>query len=83
MTKLLKLSWKERYFLLEAKVIALEAENEALRRENQQLKARIRELEEKLSANSSNSSKPPSQDPFRTKRSSEPSGKKPGGQPGR
>jgi transposase len=59
---------KERYFQLEA--------------ENRQLKAKIQELEEKLKTNSSNSSKPPSQDPFRPKRSSKPTGKKPGGQPG-
>ena len=85
----LKLSWKERCFQLEAKFAALEAriafleaENEALRIENRQLKARIVELEEKLNTNSNNSSKPPSQDPFRPQRSSEPTGKKPGGQPG-
>ena len=40
------------------------------------------ELKEKLGANSSNSSKPPSQDPNRKSRRSESTGKKPGGQPG-
>jgi transposase len=47
-----------------------------------QLEAKVLELEEKLKTNSNNSSKPPSQDPFRSKRSSAPTGKKPGGQPG-
>jgi transposase len=41
-----------------------------------------RELKEKLGTNSSNSSKPPSQDPNRTSRRSKPTGKKTGGQPG-
>jgi transposase len=40
------------------------------------------ELKEKLGTNSSNSSKPPSHDPNRATRRSEPTGKKPGGQPG-
>lgn len=40
------------------------------------------ELKEKLGTNSSNSSKPPSQDPNRKSRRSESTGKKPGGQPG-
>ena len=70
-----ELTWKERYFRLEARFLQLEAENR-LR------KAKIFELEEKLNTNSRNSSKPPSQDPFRAKRSSTPTGKKPGGQPG-
>ena len=58
--------------------------------ENRLLKERIFILEERLShyeqrKNSSNSSTPPSQDPFREKRTTslrEKSGKKPGGQPG-
>lgn len=41
-----------------------------------------KKLKEKLGTNSSNSSKPPSQDPHRSSRSSQPTGKKPGGQPG-
>lgn len=36
--------------------------------EIQILKAEIRELKEKLNTNSSNSSKPPSQDPFRARK---------------
>ena len=63
-----KIDWKERYFKLLEKVEALEAE--------------IKELREKLNTNSNNSSKPPSQDPFRKSRATQPSGKKPGGQPG-
>ncbi len=46
------------------------------------LEQRIKELEEKLNTNSSNSSKPPSQDPFRFRKQKEPSGKKRGGQQG-
>jgi len=44
-----KIDWKKLYFELLVKVAALEAE--------------IKELREKLSTNSNNSSKPPSQDP--------------------
>ena len=63
-----KIDWKKLYFELLEEVTALKAE--------------IKELREKLNSNSNNSSKPPSQDPFRKSRSSQPSGKKPGGQPG-
>lgn len=42
----------------------------------------IQALKEKLGTNSSNSSKPPSQDPNRTSRRSKPTGRKRGGQPG-
>jgi len=63
-----QIDWKERYFELLKRVEALEAENK-----------RLREL---LDTNSKNSSKPPSQDPFRLKRDSKPSGRKQGGQPG-
>src|SRR3989338_5167120 len=77
-----RIDWKARYFqllervtALESRVIALEAENLVLKKENH-------DLREKLNANSGNSSKPPSQDPFRKNRSNKPSGKKPGGQPG-
>lgn len=60
----------------------LQEENKRLREENRQLKARIAELEEKLKTNSNNSSKPPSQDPYRSKKPKSPSDKKAGGQPG-
>jgi hypothetical protein len=63
-----QINWKERYFELLKKVEALEAE--------------VRRLRELLETNSKNSSKPPSQDPFRSKRHTEPSGRKQGGQPG-
>ncbi len=63
-----QIDWKERYFKLLEKVAVLEAE--------------IKRLKELLDTNSKNSSKPPSQDPFRPKRSSDPSGRKQGGQPG-
>lgn len=62
-----QINWKERYFELLKRFEALEAE--------------VRQLREQLNTNSKNSSKPPSQDPFRS-RSSKPSGRKPGGQPG-
>jgi transposase len=63
-----QINWKERYFQLLERVAALEAE--------------IKELKEKLNTNSNNSSKPPSQDPFRRTRSNKPTGRRPGGQPG-
>lgn len=50
--------------------------------EIQALKILIRELNEKLNSNSSNSSKPPSQDPFRSVRKKKGTGLKQGGQPG-
>lgn len=50
--------------------------------ENKVLKTKIRELEEKLNTNSSNSSKPPSQDPFRSKRPKKPTGRHQGAQKG-
>ncbi len=43
--------------------------------EIQTLKAEIKELKEKLNTNSSNSSKPPSQDPFRAPRTTKPTGR--------
>lgn len=61
-------SLKQELSVLKMRIVVLEAENQALR--------------EKLNTNSQNSSKPPSQDPNRPKRDSQPSGKKPGGQPG-
>jgi transposase len=63
-----QINWKERYFDLLKRVEALEAE--------------IKRLRELLDTNSKNSSKPPSQDPFRLKRDCKPSGRKQGGQPG-
>lgn len=47
-----------------------------------QLKQEIATLKDKLNTNSSNSSKPPSQDPNRKTRKAKPTGKKRGGQPG-
>lgn len=84
-----QIDWENRYFqllerlaVLEARIVVLEAENLALKSENLALKAENRDLREKLNTSSGNSSKPPSQDPFRKTRSNTPSGKKPGGQPG-
>ena len=57
-------------------------ENQKLCKKNQKLTAHISQLEEQLNTNSSNSSKPPSQDPFRPSKQSPPSEKKQGGQPG-
>ena len=48
----------------------------------QVLEAEIRELKEKLNTNSSNSSKPPSQDPFRAHKAKKASGLKQGAQKG-
>ena len=68
----------------------LKEQNELLLKEHAKLKARVSYLEEKLlhyehPKNSRNSSTPPSQDPFRPKRTEslrEKSDKKPGGQKG-
>jgi transposase len=46
------------------------------------LKAKIKELEEKLNTNSSNSSKAPSQDPFRPRRPKKSTGRRRGAQKG-
>lgn len=65
-----QINWKERYFELLKRFEALEAE--------------IKQLKEKAhTSNSQNSSKPPSQDPFRpNKNKNTPSGRKRGGQKG-
>lgn len=60
--------WRDLYLQLRTEVVLLKTE--------------IQQLKDKLGTNSSNSSTPPSQDPFRKKRDSKPSGKKAGGQPG-
>jgi len=70
-----QINWKERYFELLKKFEALEARCQAL-------EAEVKRLREQLDTNSKNSSKPPSQDPFRSTRQSKPSGRKQGGQPG-
>jgi transposase len=77
-----RINWKERYFEILKRVEALEARIAALESENQQLKLENQALHEKLNTSSNNSSKPPSQDPFRKTRSNRPSGRKQGGQPG-
>jgi len=63
-----QINWKERYFELLKKFEALEAE--------------VKSLKEQLATNSNNSSKSPSQDPYRKAKNSTPSGRKQGGQPG-
>jgi len=68
---------------LRAENKALRAENKALRAENQALRKRIKELEEKTNTNSRNSSKSPSQDPYRKRNGGKkPSDKKQGAQEG-
>jgi transposase len=56
----------------------------AMDRRIQQLEARVEKLERQLASNSRNSSRPPSSDPALRppKRGKDPSGRKPGGQPG-
>jgi transposase len=72
--------------VLEKLIIALRAENEILKAEIVALRADNRELQHKLNANSSNSSKPPSSDGLHKKPAPqslrESSGKKSGGQVG-
>ncbi len=48
----------------------------------EQLESKIKELEDKINTNSSNSSKPPSQDPFRPPRKTKKTGRKQGAQSG-
>jgi len=57
-------------------------ENQQLRVEINELKKKVSDLEEKLNTNSSNSSKPSSQDPYRKPKKNKPSGKSRGAQPG-
>lgn len=82
MEKESQINWKEHYQQLLEKIAVLEARIATLEAENLALKAENRDLREKLNISSGNSSKPPSQDPFRKTRNNTPSGKKPGGQPG-
>jgi transposase len=82
MEDLSQISWKERYFELIKKEEEFEARIFALEDEIRQLKLENQSLREKLNTNSNNSSKPPSQDPFRKTRNNKPSGRKQGGQPG-
>jgi transposase len=74
--------------LLNEQEMRHEREMEAMEQRHQavvaKLEARIAELEKRLGKNSSNSSKPPSSDGLKRTRSlrNNPSGRKPGGQPG-
>lgn len=69
-----------------AEIQILKAEIKDLREAHaeviQTLKTEIKDLKEKLNTNSSNSSKPPSQDPFRSVKKKNKTGRKQGGQPG-
>ncbi len=60
----------------------LRIENQQLRLENQQLRVEIEALKEKLNTDSSNSSKPPSQDPFRVSKIKKATGRSQGAQKG-
>lgn len=68
---------------LEEEIVLLREENRLLRLRIQELEALLKEALDKLSKNSSNSSKPPSSDPVgKTQSLRIPSGKRPGGQQG-
>lgn len=79
----MKLSYEELFaqnqLLIQKLDIAI-AEIKTLKKENEALKKEIKELQEKLNTNSSNSSKPPSQDPYRAPRKKKSTGKKQGAQ---
>jgi transposase len=70
------------YEELQTQVILLTQQLKQVLAENQALKTEIRELKEKLNTNSTNSSTPPSQDPFKKIKKKENSGKPKGGQAG-
>ncbi len=76
--------WEQTPVLVQALVVALYARVGELAASNEKLEQRIRDLEVRLNQNSSNTSKPPSSDPWwkNTNKKKEKSGKKPGGQPG-
>ena len=74
--------WKKRYHNLEKAYRKLEALCKRLSEKVSALEEENKALKERLNTNSSNSSKPPSQDPFRPNRKTKPSGKQRGGQPG-
>jgi transposase len=81
------LSLRQQVRLLEIRHIAYEKQLATLREQVAQvddLKAEIAELKERLSQNSSNSSRPPSSDPpsYKPQPQREPKGRKRGGQPG-
>jgi transposase len=68
---------------LEANRANLTREIKRLREHNAILQEKVRELTARLSADSTNSSQPPSSDkPWKERRSRKPTGRKPGGQPG-
>lgn len=78
----MKLTFEEIFAQNQILIQQLIAENQLLKAENQLLKAEIKDLKEKLNTNSSNSSKPPSQDPFRTPKKKKMTGRSQGAQKG-
>ena len=75
-------AWKNRCLDLEKQYLDLEKRYLVLEKRCEELISENQMLREKLNTNSKNSSKPPSQDPFKRGRSSKTTGKKPGEQPG-
>ena len=66
-----------------SQIQVLLAEVKALKAENGALRKQVRDVEEKLNTSSRNSSKAPSQDPYRKRKAKkDPSGKKQGAQEG-
>ena len=65
-----------------AEIQGLKLEIQQLKVENQLLKSEIKDLKDKLNTNSSNSSKSPSQDPFRERKKNKETGRTQGAQKG-
>jgi len=76
--------WEQTPLSVQAMVVLLWQANQTLQQQVATLQAEVEKLREQVQKNSQNSSKPPSTDPPQSRKypKPEPSGRKPGGQPG-